>query len=714
MTASTPTAAKLREAAERFPDEVVTQVHVRHLDLPHGGGRFALLTLDNGYDHKKPTTFGPRSLANLSDALDQVEAEAAAGEIVGVGLTGKPYIFAVGADLKGIGTLREREEALVIARGGHDVFRRLAGLPVPSFAYYNGAAMGGGVEVGLHCTYRTVSSGVTAFGLPEVFIGLVPGWGGCTLLPNLIGADRAVGVIVENALNQNRMLKGPQVYELGIADALFEPADFLAQSLVWTSAVLRGEIEVVRQDPDRGEAWDRAVARGRAIADEKVHGAAPAAYRALDIIGQARNGDLRAGFAAEDDVLADLIVSDEQRSALYAFNLVQRRAKRPAGAPDASLARPVNKVGVIGAGLMASQLALLFARRLKVPVVMTDVSEERLAKGVAWVHEQADMLLLKGRLSQDAASRLKASVTGTLDTAAAFGDADFVIEAVFEEMDVKQKVFAEVEAVAPEHALLATNTSSLSVTRMASQLKHPERVVGFHFFNPVAVLPLVEVARAEQTDDAAVATALAVAKKLRKTAVLVKDAPAFVVNRVLTRFMGEVLRAIDEGTDPAVADRALAPLGLPMSPVELLELVGPAVAHHVAGTLHAAFPERFGVSPGLTRLVESGKTSLFLRGEGEPRLDPAVEALFAPEGERGEGLTEEEVRRRALEAIAEEIGLMLREGVVAEAQDIDLCLITGAGWPFHLGGITPYLDRAGISERVTGSRFLPRGVASVP
>src|SRR5690606_19075721 len=159
------------------------------------------------------------------------------------------------------------------------------------------------------------------------------------------------------------------------------------------------------------------------------------------------------------------------------------------------------------------------------------------AKGVAWVHEQADMLLLKGRLSQDAASRLKASVTGTLDTAAAFGDADFVIEAVFEEMDVKQKVFAEVEAVAPEHALLATNTSSLSVTRMASQLKHPERVVGFHFFNPVAVLPLVEVARAEQTDDAAVATALAVAKKLRKTAVLVKDAPAFVVNRVLTRFM---------------------------------------------------------------------------------------------------------------------------------------------------------------------------------
>ncbi|MBO8191429.1 enoyl-CoA hydratase/isomerase family protein [Streptomyces oryzae] len=703
------TAELLKGAAELFPDEVVTQAHVRHLDLPYGAGRFALITLDNGLDHTKPTTFGPQSLANLNAAIDQVEKEAADGEIVGIGLTGKPFIFAVGADLKGVELLKRHEDAVAIGKGGHDVFVRLANLAVPTFAYYNGAAMGGGVEVGLHCTYRTVSAALPAFSLPEVFLGLVPGWGGCALLPNLIGADRAVSVIIENSLNQNRQLKGKQVYELGIADALFEGADFLEESLRWTAGVLKGETEVVRPEIDRGEAWDAAVERGKQIADSKVHGAAPAAYRALDIIAAAKNGDLRKGFEAETQALADLIMGGELRSGIYAFNLVQKRAKRPAGAPSKDLARPVTKVGVVGAGLMASQLGLLFARRLEVPVVLTDIDQERVDKGVAYCHEEIDKLLLKGRVNQDKANRLKALVTGSLDKATAFADADFVIEAVFEEMGVKQKVFAEVEAAVPEHAILATNTSSLSVSEMASQLKHPERVVGFHFFNPVSILPLLEIVRGERTDDAALATAFGVAKKLKKTAVLVKDAPAFVVNRVLTRFLGEVLRSIDEGTPVEVADRALAPLGLPMSPIQLLELVGPAVAHHVAETLHNAFPARFGTSKNLGRIVAAGKRNLYLPGTTE--LDPEVAELF----QVGDTvLTEEEVRDRALDAIAQEVRLMLDEGVVAEAQDIDLCLITGAGWPFHLGGVTPYLDREGVSERVTGRRFLAPGLASIP
>ncbi|WP_043254320.1 3-hydroxyacyl-CoA dehydrogenase NAD-binding domain-containing protein [Streptomyces sp. Tu6071] len=700
----------LREAAALFPDEVVTQAHVRHLDLP-GAGRFALITLDNGLDHTKPTTFGPASLANLSAAIDQVEHEAANGEIVGVGITGKPFIFAVGADLKGVGLLERREDALAIGHGGHEVFKRLSGLAVPTFAYYNGAAMGGGVEVGLHCAYRTVSAALPAFSLPEVFLGLVPGWGGCTLLPNLIGAEKAVKVVIENSLNQNRQLKGVQVFELGIADAIFEGADFLEQSLLWTAAVLKGEIAVERPEVDRGEAWDQAVATGRFLADGKVHGAAPAAYRALDIIAAAKDGDLQAGFDAEDEALADLIMSGELRSGLYAFDLVQRRAKRPAGAPDKSLARPVNKVGVVGAGLMASQLALLFVRRLEVPVVLTDIDQARVDKGVGYVHAEIDKLLAKGRVNQDKANRLKGLVSGVLDKAEGFADADFVIEAVFEEIGVKQQVFAEVEAVVPEGAILATNTSSLSVSEMASKLKHPERVVGFHFFNPVAVLPLLEIVRGEATDDASLATAFAVAKKLKKSAVLVKDAPAFVVNRILTRFMGEIQNVIDEGTPVAVAEKAVEPLGLPMSPLVLLELVGPAIGLHVSETLHGAFPERFTVSPNLKAVVEAGKRGFYVYDSGKPELDPEVAALLQ-QGDKA--LTEEQVRDRVLDAVAEEISLMLAEGVVAEPQDIDLCLITGAGWPFHLGGITPYLDRAGVTERVTGKRFLAPGVASVP
>ncbi|MFH8620037.1 3-hydroxyacyl-CoA dehydrogenase NAD-binding domain-containing protein [Streptomyces sp. NPDC017979] len=707
------TAELLKGAAELFPDEVVTSAHVRHLDLP-GAGRFALITLDNGLDHTKPTTFGPQSLANLDAALDQVERESAEGSIVGVGITGKPFIFAVGADLKGVERVARHEDALAIAKSGHDVFKRLASLAVPSFAYYNGAAMGGGVEVGLHCTYRTVSRAIPAFSLPEVFLGLVPGWGGCALLPNLIGADRAVSVIIENSLNQNRQLKGQQVHDLGIADALFDGADFLEQSLLWTASVLTGATAVERAEVDRGAAWDAAVARGRAIADAKVHGAAPAAYRALDIVAAAKDGDLQAGFDAEDRALADLIMGGELRSGIYAFNLVQKRGKRPAGAPDKNLARPVTKVGVVGAGLMASQLALLFLRRLEVPVVLTDIDQERIDKGVAYVHGEVDKLLGKGRINQDKANRLKGLVTGVLDKAAGFADADFVIEAVFEEMGVKQQVFAEVEAVAPAHAILATNTSSLSVSEMASKLKHPERVVGFHFFNPVAVLPLLEIVRGEKTDDASLATAFGVAKKLKKTAVLVKDAPAFVVNRILTRFMGEIQNVIDEGTPVAVAEKAVEPLGLPMSPLVLLELVGPAIGLHVSETLNRAFPDRFTVSPNLAAVVKAGKRGFYVYADGnpaKPELDPEVAALLV----QGDVvLTEEQVRARVLEAVAQEIGLMLDEGVVAEAQDVDLCLITGAGWPFHLGGITPYLDREGVSERVNGKTFLAGGVASVP
>ncbi|MEY9844922.1 3-hydroxyacyl-CoA dehydrogenase NAD-binding domain-containing protein [Streptacidiphilus sp. MAP5-3] len=707
----TTTTEQLLKAHELFPDEVVTTAHVRHLDLPLGAGRFALITLDNGFDHTKPTTFGPGSLAKLNEALDQVEREAAAGEIVAVGITGKPFIFAVGADLKGVEVLKEHSDALAIGKGGHDVFKRIAALPVPSFAFYNGAAMGGGVEVGLHCTYRTVSTGVPAFSLPECFLGLVPGWGGCTLLPNLIGAGKAVQVIIENSLAQNKQLKGKQVFELGIADAIFEPADFVEQSLLWTAEVLTGAVTVERPEIDRGQAWDDAVAWGRAVADGKVHGAAPAAYRALDIIAQVKDGDLQAGFDAEDAALADLIMGGELRSGIYAFNLVQKRGKRPVGAPDKSLARPITKVGVVGAGLMASQLALLFARRLQVPVVLTDIDQARIDKGVGYVHGEIDKLLAKGRVNGDNANRLKALVTGSLDKAAAFGDADFVIEAVFEEMGVKQQVFAEVEAVVSPTCVLATNTSSLSVSEMASKLEHPERVVGFHFFNPVAVLPLLEIVRGEQTDDASLATAFGVAKKLKKTAVLVKDAPAFVVNRILTRFMGEIQQIIDEGTPIAVAEKGVEPLGLPMSPIVLLELVGPAIALHVSETLHAAFPERFFVSENLGRVVKAGKRGFYTWASGQQELDPEVEALLQV-GDKA--LTEEQVRERALDAVAQEIQLMLDEGVVAEAQDIDLCLITGAGWPFHLGGITPYLDREGVSERVNGKRFLAQGVASVP
>jgi 3-hydroxyacyl-CoA dehydrogenase/enoyl-CoA hydratase/carnithine racemase len=676
-----------------FPEEVVTRALVRDVELPGEAGTLALITLDNGHDYTKPSTFGPAGLFELNAALDAV---AARGDIAAVGITGKPFIFAVGADLKGVEVIDTRDKAKAIAQLGHAAFRRLGELRVPSFAFVNGAAMGGGLEVALHCTYRTISSGVTAVACPEAFLGLVPGWGGTYLLPRLIGPGKALNVIIENALSQNRMISGQQAFGLGVADAIFEPADFLEESLRWAARVLTGEVTVSRAEIT--EDWAQAAAAARLFADGKLHGAAPAPYRAIDLVAAAGGRSRDEGFAAEDEVLADLIMSDELRASLYAFDLTQRRARQPGGAPDKALARPVTKAGVVGAGLMAAQIALLFARRLQVPVVLTDLDQARLDSGIRYVHGEVGKLLGRQRISADQASRLERLVTGSLSKDA-FADADFVIEAVFEDMSVKQQVFAEVEEVVSPECVLATNTSSLSVSTMAAGLVHPERVTGFHFFNPVAVLPLVEVIRAAATDDATAATALSVGKALRKSCVLVKDAPAFVVNRVLSRWIGEVLAAVDEGTPVAVADHALDPLGLPMSAFLLLQLVGPAIALHVAETLHEAFPSRFAVSAKLRRLVEAGKTTVY---RPDLTIDPEAGALLSG-GDRP--ATAEEVRQRVLAGLAEEIRIMLDEGVVAAPQDIDLSLILGAGWPFHLGGITPYLDRTGIAEKVNGAPF---------
>jgi 3-hydroxyacyl-CoA dehydrogenase/enoyl-CoA hydratase/carnithine racemase len=698
-----------------FPDEVITMAMARDITLPRGAGTFVLVTLDNGFDHTKPNTFGPATLSGLSGVLSTVRARAEAGEIVGVGLTGKPFIFAVGADLTGIPRVTTREQALAIGQMGHQAFEKLRTLPVPTFAFINGAAMGGGVEIALSAAYRSISAGVPAIALPECFLGLLPGWGGCFMLPNLIGIEPALKVIIENPLSTNRMLKGPQAFELGMADVMFEPATFLEDSLSWAADVITGRTAVQRPDIDRDEAvWEGAIAAAKKLVRAKTGGAAPAPLRALELMSAARTATREEAYAAEDDAEADLLMGDELRASLYSFNLVQKRAKRPAGAPDKALARPVTKVGIVGAGLMASQLAMLFAQRLEVPIVMTDLDQARVDKGVGYVHAEVDKLLGKGRISPDRANRIKGLVSGSTSSQIAdvFADADFVIEAVFEEIKIKKQVFADVEAVVSPDCILATNTSSLSITEMAADLKKPERVVGFHFFNPVAVMPLLEIIQGESTDDATLATAFATGKKLKKTTILAKDSPSFIANRLLGRFMGEVGRIVDEGTPLEVADRAFAGFA-PMPPFVLVGMVGPAIALHNNESLYGAFPERFYVSETLRRLVAAGKPGFYVYPEGKPVLDPEVAALIEMPASPVV-LETGQVREQVLSALAQEARMMLDEGVVAAPMDIDLAMITGAGFAFWNGGLTPLLDRTGISQKVNGKPFLPPGAATVP
>jgi 3-hydroxyacyl-CoA dehydrogenase len=271
-----------------------------------------------------------------------------------------------------------------------------------------------------------------------------------------------------------------------------------------------------------------------------------------------------------------------------------------------------------------------------------------------------------------------------------FAGCDLVLEAVFEEMAVKKDVFAELERVVSPGCLLATNTSSLSVTEMGADLEHPERVVGMHFFNPVAVLPLVELVRTPHTDDVTLATAWAVTGKLRKRGVLVRDAPAFVVNRVLSRTTTVLMDALEHGNTTDETDEAVLRLGLPMAPSVLLQMVGPRVANHVLHTLHEAYPDRYPLSATLDNFAD-GKDEIVVR-EHAPRTVDAIHLAV-------------------LEAIADEIGHLLDEGVVAEAADVDTCLILGAGYPFWLGGITKHLDQTGISQRVVGHPLAERAGA---
>ena len=647
----------------------ITQFKLNHVDTRLG--QLALLTIDNSADHTKPTLLSRSALESLAEVLPELES----GDWIAMVLTGKPFVFSAGADIKEFPKIRTREEANLGSRAGHELFARLAALAYPTVAAINGACLGGGVELALHCSARTISSSVRHFACPEVFLGLFPAWGGTQLVPRLVGVENAIKFIVANPLKQNRMLDAAKAFELGFADRLFEPVEFVDESIAFALELADG-LRIERRAPEAD--LEKALRKGRAQADDSVHGAAPAPYVALDLLALAVSGaSIEDGYRAEEEAIADLLLDPSTRRSLYAFDLVERRAKKGVGIPDAQ-PRRIEKVGIVGAGLMATQLATLFLKRLGVPLVIRDLEQETVDRAVATIREE-----LAGRWCP---------VEGTTRSED-FAGCDLVLEAVFEDLKLKKQVFSELERVVDAECVLATNTSSLSVGELAADLEHPERVVGMHFFNPVAVLPLVELVRAAETDDSTLATAWDATKKLRKRAVLVRDAPAFVVNRVLTRMTTVLMDALEHGNTVKETDEAVLRLGFPMAPSVLLAMVGPGVANHVLETLHEAFPERFALSATLANYAD-GKDAIVVV-EQRPR-------------------SVEQITNDVLEAVADEIGHVLDEGVVPEAADVDTTLILGAGWPFFLGGITPYLDSEGISERVVGHPLAEHRAAAAP
>jgi 3-hydroxyacyl-CoA dehydrogenase/enoyl-CoA hydratase/carnithine racemase len=666
--------ADLRGAAVKPGSEPkpLTQFKLAQVRRPELERPLAVVTIDNGADHTKPTVFGRSAF----ESLDRVLGELESGDWAALVITGKPYFFSAGADLDEF-SRASPELAREGSRTGHELFGRIQALPYPTVAAINGACLGGGVELAFHCDARTISTAVRHFACPECLLGIVPGWGGTQLTPRLVEAETAIEFVVESPLRQNRMLDGRRAHELGFADRLLEPAEFVDESIGYAVELVTRPPEprpgVRPPDTPLADVFQQA----RARLDDAVHGAAPAPYRALDLIEGALSGwSLEEGYRAEEDAIAELLPSPEAQASLYAFDLVERRAKKRPSL-DAE-PRTVTKVGIVGAGLMATQLAALFVRRLELPLVIADVDEQALERARGAIEAELAGLVAKGRYEEGKA-RFLASLVHATTGRAEFAGCELVLEAVFEQLELKQTVFAELEAVVGPSCVLATNTSALSITAMAAGLEHPERLVGMHFFNPVGLLPLVEIVRGERTDDATVATAADLTAKLHKRPLLVQDAPAFVVNRILTRLLSVVLAALERGNSIEETDEAILRLGLPMAPSVLLQLVGPRVALHVLETLNDAYPDRFPLSQTLANYAE-----------GHEEISVVDRSPLSPD----------EILETALAAIADEIRHLLDEGVVPTAADVDTALILGAGFPFWLGGITKHIEQVGISERM--------------
>lgn len=701
----------------QFPSAV--SVVVEHTTLPGRQRPTAVVQLDSTQPGAL-IIWSSAALEDLKTALTGIDQAAVEAIVV----QGNARSFGAGANLEEIRHAQETGDAEAFIAAGHDVFGVLAEATVPTFAVITGQALGGGLELALHADHRIGHVSGGPLGLPECRLGFFPGWGGVHLLPHLIGAKPAIDMVTFASL-KGRFVKPAQAQELGLLDVVL---DVSPQQDGWRQAWQQAVVEILDADQagaheataSRGETtdqWHEAIADARLKAQKVWRGAAPAPLAALELMDAAATQTRVESGQAAIASFNDLVTGDIARASLRTFRLVDSRARKTPDKPDAP-GREIKKVAVVGAGLMARQLAALFVGSLKVPVVLTDVNEQRLSEGVQWVADKFAKQAERGRMSSIDAEALAELVTGVREDAE-LADVDFLIEATPEDMSIKTAVLSHWASIVAPDAVLATNTSSLSVTDMAQSVPNPQRFVGFHVFNPVDSTPLLEIITTEHTDDTALSTAFDLATAMKRTAVRVADAPGFVVNRLLLRMFDPVLQALDAGMDPITADHALDPLGLPMTPLQLLDFVGPAVLLHVGERMHQAYPHRFHVSPWMKAVVDAGLTQVLPpRGEsfGESYLVPQVETLrreavaaagdpAAIDDEWAALRRSEQLLHAVEDALAEEIGIMLDEGVVARAEDIDVCMVLGANWPFYLGGITPYLDRVGASERVTGQRF---------
>ena len=667
------------------------------------------------------------------ETLDRVVGEAESAARTGalralVVLSARPASFIAGADVNAIAAIEDRGAAIQAARDGQALYGRIAALPVPTLAAVRGICLGGGTELALACDYRVADDGGhTRIGLPEVQLGILPGWGGTTRLPGLLGLSAALKVMLSG-----KPIRASRAKRVGLVDRILPTQQFEQRSLALARALARGERGSLggagrqRRRHTFGNRLLDGTPPGRALVLRTARrqvlkrsgGHYPAPLKILEVVRKGRGRSVPERLELEARAVGELAVSPECKNLLFLFRLREAARKGP-WAPSGRAA-DVGKLAVIGAGPMGGGIAQVAAYN-GVRVRMKDIRHEAVAGGLAHARSIFDGAVRRRSLRRREAARRMRLISGGVDYAGV-GRAEVVIEAVVERMGVKEAVLREVEDVVTPDAVIASNTSSLSIDSMASVLERPERFAGMHFFNPVQRMPLVEVVRGAKTSDDAVETLAALAVRLGKVPVITRDAPGFLVNRILGPCLNEAGHLLDEGWDAHAVDRVWKRFGMPMGPYRLIDEIGIDVAGHAGQTMAEAFGDRMAPAPALVALAgterlgrKSGRGFYRYAKGSEKGFDPSVYAEMQLSSARSRP-DPMHVRDRLVLVMINEAARVLEERVVRSAADVDLGMVMGTGFAPFRGGLLKYADDRGIADvatslaalsRTSGDRYAP-------
>ncbi|MHB1844230.1 MAG: fatty acid oxidation complex subunit alpha FadJ [Deltaproteobacteria bacterium] len=687
-------------------------------------GGVALVTLDAQGPVNTLSEALNADIEKLVSAVDQDEKIRAV-----VLISGKKDSFIAGADIEMLRRVETAAAGAAMSRAGKEMLQRLERSRKPWVAAINGACLGGGCEVALACQYRIATDEkVTQIGLPEVQLGLLPGAGGTQRLPRLIGIQAALDIILAG-----KQVLGKKAHKLGLVDELV-PKAILRDVAVKRAIELADGKLVPARGPSKEKLSPEKLARlaleenpvGRALLFRearkklvaKTHGHYPAPERALEAVRIGYEKGLAQGYEAESTGFGELCVSPQSARLVEIF-FASTALKKDPGVDDKSVKpREVKKIGMLGGGLMGGGIAYV-SIHAGYPVRLKDKDDAGVGRGFAYVKGILDERVQKRRSTRLDADQVFARLSGTSDYSG-LGDADLFIEAVFEELSIKQKVLREVEGFCKPEAIFASNTSSLPIGQIALGCKRPENVVGMHYFSPVHKMPLLEVIRHGKSSDEAVATAVAVGKKQGKTVIVVKDGVGFYTSRVLAPYIGEAGFVLGEGAAIDDIDRALVDFGFPVGPLQLLDEVGIDIAGHVAQIMSAAFgarmapPDGFGLLAKDGRMGRKNKKGFYTYGEGKKGVDETV--YDAVGGRKRKAIAPREVAERLALQMANEAVHCLGEGILRSPRDGDVGAIFGLGFPPFLGGPFRWLESQGLPQAVRrleelaqkhGPRFTP-------